>query len=258
MTVYQCEDSLEGIFTAIYNAYEEKRNHSDTVISLTKELFLFADYVEVHTDGEKALKVMRTLERKFGEKDYLWICFALASEDSRKAQAVYQTVVAGLQAGVGKGHLFDNLARDEVNRAFSLAREVNHEYGRWREFVRFQELEGGILYSRIGPKHNILSFLMPHFADRFPMENFMIYDDKRGMIGLHPAGQPWYLVTGEEDPAFAEQFAFSEKEREYQELFRYFCRKIAIEERKNPNLQRNMLPLRFREYMVEFDHFCHS
>lgn len=252
MIVYRCEDTLEGIFTAIYNAYEEKRNHSDTLIRLDDELYLFAEYVDVHTDEEKAIKVMRTLERKFGEQNYMWLCYALAAAAQDKAQAVYQTVVEGLKRKVPRDHLFDGLAMEYVNRTFVLARGVNNECLHLKGFLRFQELENGILYASIGPKNNVLAFLMPHFADRFPMENFMIYDEKRGILGLHPAGHEWYLMSNSDNPKEALAFRLSEEEEVYRELFSYFCRKIGIEERKNPKLQRNMLPLRFREYMVEF------
>ena len=44
----------------------------------------------------------------------------------------------------------------------------------------------------------------------------------------------------------------SKEEAGYQELFRYFCHKIAIKERQNDKLQKSMLPLRFRPYMTEF------
>uniref|UniRef100_UPI004055D83D TIGR03915 family putative DNA repair protein n=1 Tax=Acetatifactor sp. TaxID=1872090 RepID=UPI004055D83D len=252
MIVYRCEDSLEGIFTAIYNAYAEKRNHCDTIISLTDEFYLFAEDVSVQADSEKAIKVMRTLERQFGEEDYLWLCYALTSPDEGKAQAVYQTVVDGLSRRVPRGHLFDNLAYDAVNRSFALGRGANRESLHLKGFVRFQELENGILYSKIGPKNNILTFLMPHFADRFPLENFMIYDENRRLLGLHPAGKQWYVMSDCEDPGQSKAFRLSESEWTYQELFRFFCDKIAIEDRKNPDLQRNMLPLRFRDYMVEF------
>ena len=47
-------------------------------------------------------------------------------------------------------------------------------------------------------------------------------------------------------------FQISEKEEKYRELFKHFCHKIAIKERKNLELQRNHLPLRYREYMTEF------
>lgn len=251
MIVYQCRDSLESIFTAVYNAYEEHRDHKDTRISLDEEYYLFAEYVPVETDPEKAQKVIRTLKRCFGEADYLSICQALSSPEPDKAQAVYQTIVKGLKGKVRPGHLLDNLADDDCHRTFSLARaagrELQHLYG----FLRFQEIEGGILYAGIGPRHNLLPFLMPHFADRFPMENFVIYDDNRGIFGIHPAGKEWYLAYGLEEPE-EEGLAVSQKEYRIQELFRQFCRTIAIEERENKKLQQNLLPLRFREYMTEF------
>lgn len=250
MIVYVCEDSLEGVFTGIYKAYEDKRDHGDTFLSLTDEPMLFAEYVDVEPDRQRTLKVINTLQRRFGEDDYVSLCMALASEDPGKAQAVYRTVVDGLQRSSRPGHLFDNLAEDNVHRAFSLARGTSREICHLQGFVRFQELEKRILYSAIGPKNNILTFLMPHFADRLPQENFVLYDDKRNLFGIHPAGRQWYLLQGEE--AAAPVLRLSEEEEQYQELFRSFCRTIAIRERRNLSLQRNMLPLRFREYMMEF------
>ena len=250
MIVYRCQDSLEGIFTAIYQAYEEKRDHSETVLSLSEEPILFAEDVWVVPDREKTQKVMNTLKRRFGEKDSYSLCLALATEDEEKAQAVYRTVEEGIRCNCKPGRLFDDLTNDNIHKAFALARSANREVGRELEFVRFQELENGVLYSRIGPKCNILTFIMPHFADRLPIENFVIYDDIRNLFGIHPAGKQWYLLRGEE--AVEPELRFSEKEESYQELFRHFCRTIAIRERKNLKLQRNMLPLRFQEYMTEF------
>lgn len=252
MRVYQCEDSLEGIFTAIYNAYEDKSNRQDTMISLTEELYLFGEYVPVAVDVVKAVKVMNTLRRRFGEDDYMKVCLALASQDEQKAQAIYQAVALGLSSGCGQGHLLDNLANDYVNKVFFLSRAANNELCHLRGFIRFAELENGILYSAIGPKNNILTFLMPHFADRMPSENFMIYDEGRDLFGVHPAGKDWYLLQDEEIRLQPEQLQYSEEELQYRELFRHFCHKIAIKERKNLELQRNLLPLRFREYMIEF------
>lgn len=250
MVIYLCEDSLEGVFTAIYRAYEEKRDHADTAIALTEEPILFAEYVKVKPDIDRTFKVMRTLRRRFGEEDYLSLCMALSSEDTGKAQAVYRTVVDGLSKNVRPGHLMDNLADDSVHKAFSLSRGAGRELDHMRGFVRFQELENKILYSAISPKNNLLTFLMPHFADRMPMENFVIYDEKRNLFGIQPVGRMWYLLCG--DDGVKPQLNLSEEEKKYQALFRHFCETIAIRERRNLQLQRNMLPLRFREYMIEF------
>ncbi len=250
MTVYVCEDSLEGIFTGIYRAYEEKRDRADTMLSLEDEPMLFAEHVKVGPDRSRAAKVIRTLERRFGQEDYLSLCMALAADDPGKAQAVYKTVARGLERNSAPGHLFDDLADGDVHRAFSLARGASREFHHLQGFVRFQEVEDKVLYSAIGPKNNVLTFLMAHFADRLPRENFVLFDDKRKLFGIHPAGGSWYLLQGEED--LKPRPCPSEEEERYQEAFRGFCRAIAIRERYNPQLQRNLLPLRFREYMLEF------
>lgn len=133
-------------------------------------------------------------------------------------------------------------------------------------FLCFEELETGILYAVISPKNNILPYLAEHYSDRLPMENFLIWDEGRDLYVVHPAGKEWFLLKesekknrGEkasdkkEDAHDEERFgALSLEEKYYQELFRHFCHTISIEGRKNLNLQRNMLPLRFRPYMVEF------
>lgn len=249
MIVYRCEASLECIFTAIYQAYEEKRTHENTMLCVTDEPIFFAEDINVTPDLLKAQKVIRTLIRRFGQENYLSLCMALASGDENGAQAVYRTVVQGLSGNIPKGHLFDHIADDYVHKAFVLARGVSTEIGHQKQFLRFQELENGVLYSKIGPKNDVMVFLMPHFADRLPIENFMIYDEKRNLFGIHPAGRPWYLLRGEETGL---PLQLSEEELRYQELFKNFCNTITIEARKNSKLQRNMLPLRFREYMVEF------
>ncbi len=250
MIVYRCQDSLESIFTAIYLSYEENRNAEDTCLVLHDDPILFGEDVKVEADAGRTIKVIRTLKRRFGEENYLSLCMALAAQDEDKAQAVYRTVVKGLDERCARGHLFDSLADDNVLKAFSLARFAVRETDHLMGFLRFQELENGMLYAKIGPKNNILTFLMPHFADRLPVENFVIYDDIRGIFGVHPARGQWYLMSPEEDEE--RELCFSEQEMKYQELFRHFCKTIAIKERKNLKLQRNMLPLRFQEYMVEF------
>ncbi len=251
MIVYRCEDCLESIFTAIYQAYEERCNHEETLLDLTGDPILFAEDRRVYPDREKSCKVIRTLIRTFGEEDYVHLCMALASNNDEKAQAVYRTVVDGLRRKCRRGHLFDNLADSYVHKSFALGRGVGTEVGHQKQFLRFQELENGILFSKIGPKNDVLVFIMPHFADRLPILDFVIYDEIRNLFGIHPNGKQWYLLRGEDtDAPFP--LRLSEEERQYQELFRQMCHAITIEERRNAKLQQGMLPLRFREYMVEF------
>ncbi|MDR0948014.1 MAG: TIGR03915 family putative DNA repair protein [Lachnospiraceae bacterium] len=257
MFVYQCEDSLESIFTAIYNVYEDKNDPQDVYLDLSGQPRLFAVYIPVLIQTDKVKKVMRSLKRDFGEEDTMRLCYALTSPAEDKAQAVFQTISLGIANRRGRtsqGHLFDQLANHWVNRAFVLYRAASCEQHQLTSFVRFSEVENRILLSKIAPKNNILAFLMPHFSDRLPAENFMIYDTNRDFFGIHPAGGDWYFVLGSDIVVEKATFTLSAKEHTYRSLFRSFCESIAIKERINKNLQRTHLPLRYREYMVEFEH----
>lgn len=247
-----CEDSPEGIFTGVYEAYALRENHDGIHILVNREdnLRLFAAYLEIAPDGEKAYKVAETIRRRLGEDTYRDICHALATEDSEKGEAVYKTIVCGLKMKNGR-QVMGNLAERHVHKTFELSRNAYNEVHRWKEFLRFKELENGVLFSEIGPKSNIVSYLAPHFSDRLPLCNFIIYDAIRKNSVVHPASGQWFLTVGMElDEKIIGKY--SEKEEEYQELFTFFCHKIAIKERKNIKLQQNMLPLWFQDYMVEF------
>lgn len=254
-----CEDSLEGIFTGIYDAYALRIPPDSIRLQAGGEetLSLFATYRKVQPDAEKTGKVIRTLRQKFGTEDYRALCMALSSADSGKAEAVFRTVVWGLSKD-RRGSILAHLADDNVRKVLELSRRATNETHHLRGFLRFQELSNGILYAVISPKNNIMPYLAEHFSDRLPLENFLILDEGRDIYAVHPAGKEWFLVTGspgnEADCTGQDsgEIILSEEERYYQELFRHFCHTISIEGRRNLKLQRNMLPLRFRSHMIEF------
>ena len=247
-----CEDSDEGILSAIYSAYEWKLDHEHTIIQIGEEenLRLFASYNKVTTEPIKAQKVLRTVRKRFGENAYRVVCGALASVDAKRGQAVYQMIVFGLK-GKYRGDLTDCIYHDGVAKAVALSMTVWHEVHRFYEFLRFEELEGGLLFAQIHPKCRILPFLSDHFSNRFPLENFVIYDAVYDNCLIHVVNGEIAIVSGELI-RLEKMTKLSEKEKQMQELFGYFCHKISIKERENRKLQQQMLPLRFRDDMIEF------
>ncbi len=248
-----CEDSIEGIFTGIYDAYALREGHEHVHIQAGEEdnYRLFAAYLYIQPNPVKTDKVARTLRSRLGEDAYLSICRAAASYNrEEKGEAIYRTVIDGITAGSGR-RVMENLRNPYVVKTFELARYTANEAHYETEFIRFRELEQGILYAVIGPKNSVIPFIMPHFSDRLPIENFMIYDENHGLFGVHPAKGDWYLVS-EPDGFTKENLQWSHKEKQYQELFTMFHRTIGIKERENSGLQRQMCPLRYQEYMMEF------
>lgn len=250
-----CEDSMDGIMTAIYEAYQIKKeerieSHDQIHISVADRQgqLLFMHYVEIETDLIKSQKVAGTLQNKLGQETYYYLCMAMLSNGEDKADSVYHAIVTGLQYRDPK--VLERLYLPYVQNTFSYARYANNELMHLRGFLRFAELEQGILYAKIAPKNNIISHLMEHFKDRLPSEDFVIYDENRKIFGLHPKQKQWYLVSDKEFDQ--NSIIYSEEEKEYRELFCHFCHSISIKERENPTLQMTMLPLRFRPNMVEF------
>ena len=254
--ILNCEGSIEGILSAVYEAYALRKEHDriHLEVSDTENYRLFCVYKEVGTDTVKSGKVLRTIFQRFGEEAYTQLCQAMVSYDTARADAVYHTIVTGL-SGRYRGKLMDHLSNPYIHKVFELSRNTGIEIHHLMGFLRFRELRGGVLLARYAPKNDITAMLMPHFANRLPDENFAIYDENRKYYAVHPKKKQWYLVR-DELPFQEQQEIYSEAEAEYQTLYRHFCRSVSIEERKNLELQRNMLPLRFRAYMVEMNDSC--
>lgn len=255
-TILICENSMAGVLTAVYQAYAWKLSPDNTKLQIGEaDLCLFATYRTVESDQVLAEKVASTVKRRFGMDAWESISFALASEADDRGQAVYQTIALGLSGKV-RGPLMGCLASDAVHRVFELSRSVHREVCRMTEFVRFRELEGNVLFSRIEPGADVTALIMPHFADRFPLENFVIADTRRKIAGVHPAGRDWFLIQiDERDSIQMEQMRCLETDEE-EEIAFLFCRffnSIAITERRNDKLQKQLMPLKYRRFLTEYE-----
>jgi len=253
--IFLCDNSIDGIFTAIYLAWSSRYGHANIKIEEKcddnnySNMELFSEYRNVNTDSELACKVSQTIKQKISEEAYQMVCRVALSNYFGKADLIYRFLILGFHYGVKiLEHLSDEIVATFCRVNKNVSNEEHHHLG----FVRFSEQEKGLLVSTIHPKNNVLSLITPHFADRLPGERFMIYDEKRYIAALHIPGNPWILA---EIPEFdMNSFKdFSNNEDEYRDLWKIFFKHIAIKERINPKLQRNNLPLRFREDMTEFN-----
>ena len=252
MTVFVCEDSLDGILTGVYDAWDSRLGHSGVRLKTadTDTYELFCEYRDVKTDMEKAEKVLRTVLRRMGEEAREAICYACACPNPDKADAIYRLIARGLSMEDG-AKAIHYLQDPSIALVMKLRQKAWHEAHRMLGFLRFEELPGGVLYARMEPPYAVLPLIAPHFADRFRQENWIIHDLKRGLLALHPAGG-WWVLT--DDGELNQKFLTgrSEREEEFQALWKTFCQTIAIEERRNPRCQQTLRPLRFRPHMNEF------
>ncbi|MGL5259502.1 MAG: TIGR03915 family putative DNA repair protein [Lachnospiraceae bacterium] len=247
-----CEDCVEGILTGIYEAYARKISHEHTRVQIKEDdtFKLFTTYYHIPVDTNKATKVLKTLNERFSEETYKLIWLVLASCEEEMPNDIYHLIVYGLENKCRR-NLFDIITNPYIERCFRYSRAVWNEVHHFKGFLRFKELKSGVLFAKIAPKNRILISLAPHFSNRLPLENFIIFDEIRMEYVVHEKGTQFFMVSGE---IFEKDkcLEFSKEELEIQILFKEFCDKISIKERENLQLQRNLLPIRFRSNMVEF------
>lgn len=255
MILFVCEDCIDGIFTAVYDAWASRLGHDNVGLRVGDQmnLELFAKYKEVQTDSEKAEKVARSIRNKMGQDAYKTIYQAALSRNPQKAGAIYRVVVRGMSHSVTSREarqVIWNLQDPNVSLLFELARKVGNEALRYLEFVRFRELSNEVLFSEIQTENYVLPMIGDHFADRFPNENFMIYDHTHRGCLIHGKQKKWFILW-DTQPDTGEMEKLSDREEEFQNLWRGFCDSIAIESRKNLKLQQQFWPLKFRKWMTE-------
>lgn len=254
-----CDGSVDGIFTAIYQAYDMRYGHEfirivEQEADNSMNFELFSEYIDITTDHELAEKVARSIRTKISRDAYESVVRAALSNVSGRADAIYRFLILGFHMGKD---VMNHLSNDAVNQIFAMSRNVGMETHHMTGFVRFREVGEGVLVSVIHPKNDILSLLAPHFADRLNNENFIIYDEGRGWAAVHQKNTEPVMMQLNEAEIQMIQNARSDQE-EYEQLWRAFYSSISIVERENYELQRNNLPLRFRAYMTEFENQQHQ
>lgn len=249
--VYICSDTVTGICSALFDAWKEER-HGEAGIQLKGAIQqqLFCEYKAVIESEQKSQSLQRMIKQNLGNNAYWDIYYAILSDDSQKGEAVFRMLQAARQID-DSTKIMDYLGNSDVSKIFELSRNVSNEAHIYKEFIRFRELEGGVLFSEISPKNQVLTCIADHFADRFPLENWMIYDKNHEAVLVHRKQGRWRLVWGAELNKEAAS-EVSEGEKKYECLWKGFFEAISIRERENPKLQQTHLPKRYRSKMTEF------
>nr|WP_317283846.1 TIGR03915 family putative DNA repair protein [uncultured Sellimonas sp.] len=249
---FLCTDTMTGILSAVYDAWKTDRADEEAGICLwgSVQHEMFCEYYEVEENEHKADAVRKMIRKNLGADVYGDISYALLANDTEKGTAILRTMMAA--RNIPDGHkIMENLSHPEVRKVFQLSRSVGREAHAWKEFLRFRELNRGILYAKITPKHDILLAIAGHFANRFPLEDFVIYDENHCVYMIHPKKKAWILMKDEEKQWKLPK-EFSKEENEWETLWEGFRKSISISERKNKKLQRQNMPVHYRKDMPEY------
>lgn len=247
--IYQCEDSLEGILSAVHAAYMSRRPHDSQRIETGDHVAysLFSELIYVETDPDKASRVADAIIHKISGYAWYMIRYASMALEPDKADLIYGFLVKGFR--IGKD-IVEQMADSHVMGVYGLFRKVQRETQKLYGFIRFQELKNGILISTLAPKHHQLPLLAPHFADRYPLENWILYDEKRQEVCVHERGASWWIQR-EIRLDELKISDISDQQKQFEEWWKGFYHTIGIKERYNPCCRRTLMPKMYWEYMPE-------
>lgn len=237
------DGTFEGLMTAFFEAYARRPHPAAILPEAACQLEFGQRYQAVETDETKANRVVRGIQKQIGDFAYEKVWMAFLADLPDISQAVYRYLLWGFEIGPRiRARLADERVL-AVDKAVSL---VSREAQLLREFLRLAEMEGGVYYGEISPRHRVLPLLMPHFVERFAVQPFVIQDCTHRVAGLAQGGD-WYITASS---SFSLPAA-SAREAAVQQLWKAFYQKIAIKERINPRLQRQLMPKKYWKHMLE-------
>lgn len=142
--------------------------------------------------------------------------------------------------------IWKNITHKDVNRLYQAEKNFQREKHRYLGVLRFIELPEKILFSWFEPKFNILPCIYKYFVNRFPNENFIIFDNFRKLIFIYLEKKISFF--------FIDNFKveISHNIDPLVSLWKTYLKEISIPERINFERQRNRLPLKLRKYLPEF------
>lgn len=252
MFIFTCKNRFEDMMCCIYTAWEKAVYTGHEQVRLLVEPIgqetLFDEYIHVDYEKSRYHSVVSTIAEKLSDHILFEIHYVSLSYEEDTLDAIYRFLVKAFSVGPS---ILQQLTEPTVMRFFELRRAVGNEAHYFREFARFNSLDGNVYVCHLEPKSNVIEIVGQHFADRMPSEHFIIVDDNRHFAVIHPKDEDNYLkqLSPDEMDILSKTELY---EDEFTELWRTFVKTIAIKERENPSCQRNLMPLWMRKHATEF------
>ncbi|TVQ99621.1 MAG: DNA metabolism protein [Desulfovibrionales bacterium] len=241
--VFIYENSFEGLLCAFAAADREELEQCGFAVQGEGRTWLWPP-TPVPVQVETAVEFLERLRRAGGRQAVLHMMYGFLAEVQKAEQPLYTFALQTLRVGKSVLGMRTNTA---VRQVADWKLKVGKEAHRMTGLLRFMELQDGTLYARFEPDHNVLLLVTSHFQRRFPLDNWVIHDQRRGLAiawdgkNLHPV----VGVPGNVDDLL------SRREISFQRLWQEYVQALAVPERHNPRLQRRFMPSRYWKHLVE-------
>ncbi len=242
------DGTFEGFFSAVFEVYERKLKLAQIFRDNAQIPSLFAEKIEVGTNNEKTLRVIRKIEKLAGKEgiELLWKCFL--SEIEGIENNILNAIKYLLQAGKD---VFADYGDPDVLVLRQTEKKIRRERHRMTAFVRFQLGKDELFYALIEPDFDVLPLLISHFQGRYSDQRWLIYDLKRKYGIYYDLNEVRFVATEANPPASSALLELQEEEILYQLLWQDYFKSTNIKARKNMKLHLQHVPKRYWKYLTE-------
>lgn len=247
---YLYDGSFEGLLTCIYYHYYQTPA-AGIYLQDFYQPALMTGHETVSTEPELAARVYNAIEQKISPASLDRVYDVWLSSVPDKENLILRYLILGFRMG-SKVELYHT--HPDVFPVQKASRQVTREVHRFLGLLRFADT-GLFLYACLSPDHHILPLIADHFTDRMAGERLIIHDQKRKLAVVYDGqnqtqakARNWYIT----DFPYQINPAHSREEQHFQELWQRYFHQISIETRRNPRLQTQFVPLRYRSHLVEF------
>jgi probable DNA metabolism protein len=150
------------------------------------------------------------------------------------------------EAARAGAELFEDYSRPDVRLLRAACQRVDREIHRLEGLARFSRRQDGLFTAPLEPDNDILAALMPHFRRRFGPQDFAIIDTRR-LIAFESRDGTIRAREGEAAAALLPDGT----DEEALGLWRRYFDAIDNPARRNPALQRRLMPARYWKYLPE-------
>jgi probable DNA metabolism protein len=240
---YLYDGSFDGFLSCVYHSYKSKKA-SGIYEGNSYQYSITNDYMIIDTNSDFAEIVYNAIENKISKEAMNMIFYAFLSCDNNKNNKILKFIEFGFRKGKDTIDMYTN---DCVFPIRELYTKVSREEHSFLGLLRFSDI-GGILYAKYNPDNNLTVLITEHFADRYKYEKFIIHDEKRKIASIY-ADENWQIV----DASFIKSISLTDNEIMFHKLWKEYFTTLAIEGRKNINLQNQKVPKKYRKNIIEFN-----
>lgn len=241
--IYRYDGSYQGFLCCVAQCFQDKAMPVAIRPFDEEQQSLFGNR-EVETHPQLARRVEASVPKKMSPAALQLLREGFLTCLPEREMALLRFLLLGYKYGPRVTKLTTHPVVNQLEKAaLNLRNEAHHTL----EFLRFSDCQG-VLAAEISPQNTVLPLVAPHFCDRLPSEDFLIYDPNHRMGFFHRQdGTGGYFQADQ-----VELPPPSQGELRWRNLWKVFYHTIAVEGRENHKLRQNLCPKRYWPLMTEF------